>query len=54
MHANKLDKESQNISPGKNILEDFVVKKYDKASYANITDKSPHKKARNKNTSNRR
>ena len=30
--------------PGRKILEDFVVKKYDEASDTNITDRSPDKK----------
>ena len=44
MHANKWDKESQNILTGKKLPEDFVVKKYDEESDTNRTYKSPQKK----------
>ena len=36
------------------ILADFVVKKYDESSDANITDKAPYKKVLHENTMSRR
>ena len=54
MNHIKWDKEIQNISPERKILKYFVVKKYDEASDANRTDKSPQKKMWHENTSNRR
>ena len=35
-------------------MKDFVVNKYNEASDANRTDKSPHKKVWHENTNNRR
>ena len=54
MHAKEWDKESQNILPGRKIIEDFFVKKYDEASDANRTDKLPQKKVWHENNRNGR
>ena len=51
MHANKWDKEGQNILPGRKILEYFVVNEFDEELDANRTDMSPHNKVWHKTLS---